>query len=263
MIDSAAASGVLFTEERRRDILSRLQAGGKVSVDELARAYSVSLPTIRTDLAQLEERGFLRRTHGGAIPASPTLFEPPYAQREIMHHAEKRAIAAAAAEMIKDGDTIILDAGTTIYELALAVRDRRGLTVVTNSLANVQALSDSPGVQVVLVGGALQANRRALLGPLAVSFLQAFHVDYSFLAFNGVDPKAGLTVVDFEAAAIKRAMMSRAAESVVLCDSSKLGQTAFAHVAPISAAPTLITDSGIHPQMRSDLAAGGITIRLA
>ncbi len=263
LADSAENGGFLFVEERRRDIVSRLQAAGKVSVDDLAAVYSVSLPTIRTDLARLETLGLLRRTHGGAIPASPTLFEPPYSQREVMRHAEKRAIAIAAAEMVKDGDTIILDAGTTIYELALALRDRRSLTVVTNSIVNAQLLDDSPDNKVVLIGGDLQAHRRATLGPLAVRFLEAFHVDKAFLAFNGVDPEAGFTVVDFTAAEIKRQMMARSAESIVLCDSSKLGVTAFAHVAPISAASILITDSAIAPQMRSDLAACGVTIQVA
>ena len=255
--------GVRFTEERRRDIVAKLTRVGKVSVDELARGYAVSLPTIRADLAQLEDRGLLRRTHGGAIPASPTLFEPPYSQREVMRHAEKRAIAALAAAMVKDGDTIILDAGTTVYELALALRERHNLTVVTNSLVSAQILGDSEGIRVVVIGGDLQARRRAMLGPLAVRFLESFHVDRAFMAFNGVHPDAGYTVVDFGAAEVKRQMMARAAESVVLCDSSKLGQTAFANVAPVNAASTIITDAEISPQMRSDLAGRGVIIRVA
>jgi DeoR/GlpR family transcriptional regulator of sugar metabolism len=263
MIDSATIGGLLFTEERRREILTRVISAGKVSVEELARAYSVSLPTIRADLAHLEERGLLRRTHGGAIPASATLYEPPYAQREVMRHAEKRAIAAAAAAFVKEGDTIILDAGTTVNELAVLLRNRKSLTVVTNSFANVQTLADSPYIKVIVIGGELQMRRRATLGALAVRFLEGFHVDRAFMSFNGVDPESGYTVVDFEAAEMKRQMMSHAAESVVLSDSSKMGQKAFASVGPIDSASTLITDSGIHPQMHSDLAARGIRILMA
>ena len=260
MIDSATIGGLLFTEERRREILTRLNSAGKVSVEELARAYSVSLPTIRADLAHLEERGLLRRTHGGAIPATATLYEPPYAQREVMRHAEKRAIAAAAAELVKEGDTIILDAGTTVNELAVLLRNRTSLTIVTNSFANVQTFADSPDVKLIVIGGELQMRRRATLGALAVRFLEGFHVDRAFLSFNGVHPESGYTVVDFEAAEMKRQMMARAAESIVLCDSGKIGQVAFAQVGPISSASTLITDSALHPQMRSDLAACGIQI---
>jgi DeoR/GlpR family transcriptional regulator of sugar metabolism len=260
---SAPAVGILFAEERHQEILARIRQTGKVTVEELAAMYAVSLPTIRADLARLEEQGLLRRTHGGAIPASATLFEPPYSQREVMHHPEKKAIAAAAAEMVKDGETIILDAGTTVYEFALALRGRKSLTVVTNSLVNAQALSDSAGVEVILIGGTIQPHRRATLGPLAVRFLESFHVDRAFLAFNGVHPEAGFTVVDFHAAEIKRQMMARAVESIVLSDASKLGKTAFARVAAISSASTIITDSSVDPQLRSDLAAQGITIVLA
>ena len=122
---------------------------------------------------------------------------------------------------------------------------------------------DSDGIEVVLIGGTIQPNRRATLGPLAVGFLDSFHVDRAFMAFNGVDAEAGFTVVDFEAAEIKRQMMLRASESIVLCDSSKIGKTAFARVAPICAASTIVTDSGLAPQARSDLAACGLTIHLA
>ena len=122
-------------------------------MDELAAHYSVSLPTIRTDLSRLEEQGMLRRTHGGAISLSPTLFEPPYAQREVMHQAEKRAIAREAVALVNDGETILLDAGTTVYEFALLLKAKRNITVLTNSLANVLALMDSAEIAVILVGG--------------------------------------------------------------------------------------------------------------
>src|SRR5437868_15429980 len=104
-----------------------------------------------------------------------------------MHQAEKRAIAREAAALINDGETILLDAGTTVYELALLLKAKRNITVVTNSLANCLTLMDSPDTEVILVGGPIQPRRRATLGPLAVRFLEDFHVDKAFLAFNGVD----------------------------------------------------------------------------
>jgi DeoR family fructose operon transcriptional repressor len=256
-MSNTLANANLFAEERRRDILALLRAAGKVTVDDLASYYAVSLPTIRTDLSRLEEQGMLRRTHGGAIPLSPTLFEPPYAQREVMHQAEKQAIAREGAALVNDGETILLDAGTSVYELALSLKSKRNITVVTNSLANVLALMDSPEIEVILVGGSVQPRRRAALGPLAVRFLDDFHVDKAFLAFNGVDVDAGFTVVDFEAAEIKRKMMSRAAETVVLSDSSKIGQRAFAAVSPLRAANVLITDSQISETNISRIAERG------
>ena len=240
--NGSRGSETLFAEERRQMILERLRLEGKVTVEGLAAEFGVSLPTARTDLARLEARGLLRRTHGGAIPASATLFEPPYGERRVMHHAEKRAIARRAADYVKDGDTVFLDAGTTLYELALALRGHRRLTVVTNSLASALALMENPATDVILVGGLVQPRRRAVLGPLAERFLEAFHVDRAFVSFNGVHPDAGFTVVDFDAAELKARMMAHAEEVVVLADWTKMGKIAFAAAAPIQAAHILVTD---------------------
>lgn len=260
---NGSESGAMFVEERQRAIHDMLARQGKVTVEELAVAFRVSAPTIRNDLARLEEQGLLQRTHGGAIPASPTLFEPAYAQRQVIRQLEKRAIAGAAADLVANGETVLLDAGTTTYELALLLRDRQRLTVVTNSLANAQALSDSPGLEVILVGGLLQPRRKALLGPLAARFLDSFHVDRAFLAFNGVHPAAGFTVTDFDAAELKRRMMASATESIALADSGKIGQVAFAKVGPLSAAARLITDSGASPDILARLSETGLDVTVA
>jgi DeoR family transcriptional regulator, fructose operon transcriptional repressor len=256
-------NGIRFAEERQHAILDVLREMGKVTVEELAGVFKVSAPTVRSDLARLEEQGLLRRTHGGAIPASPTLFEPPYAQREVMRHEEKKAIARSAAELVKEGETLILDAGTTTYEIALLLRERRRLTVVTNSIANAHVLMDNPALEVVVVGGSLQAHRRAILGPLSVRFLEAFRVDRAFLAFNGVHAKSGFTVVDFDAAEVKRQMIRCAAEKVVVADSNKIGQIAFAAVGPVTDADLLITDSAIAEEDKTRLIEAGLPVHVA
>lgn len=256
-------NSALFVEERQQSIQELLFRQGKVTVDELANAFRVSTPTIRNDLARLEEQGLLRRTHGGAISTSPTLFEPPYDRRQIIRHAEKLAIARQAAALVQEGETLLLDAGTTVYELALLLKERRNLTVVTNSLANAQALMENRDIEVIMVGGSLQPNRRAALGPLAARFLEAFHVDRAFMAFNGIHLDVGFTVIDFDAAEIKRRMMVCATETIVLSDSGKIGQKAFARVAPITAAHRLITDSGIDPDAVARLSEQGLLIQAA
>ena len=256
-------AAAMFAEERQTAILEELRRSGKVTVEELTAGFRVSAPTIRADLSRLEARGLLRRTHGGAIRASATLFEPPYAERQVMRHAEKRAIARAAAALVKDGETVLLDAGTTTYEVALRLKARASLTVVTNSLANALELMDSAGIELILVGGSLQPRRRATLGPLAAAFLDDFHVDHAFLAFNGVHPQSGFTVVDFDAAETKRRMMACAAETIVVADSSKIGQIAFAGVAPLSAADLLITDAGATAEDRAALEEAGLRLLIA
>lgn len=253
----------LFAEERRVAIYDRLQGEGKVAVDDLVAAFGVSAATVRHDLARLEEQGLVRRTHGGAILRSATLFEPTYAARQVMRLEEKRAIAVAAAAEVREGDTLLLDAGTTAHELALVLRRMAALTVVTNSLANALVLMENPNIEVLLLGGAVHAGRRATLGPLALQCLETVSVDRAFLAFNGVHAAEGFTVVDFEAAAVKRQMLARAREAVVVCDSSKIGRVAFAFAAPLTAARLLVTDHGITHAARRELEERGLPVRVA
>ncbi len=259
--DSRQAS--LFAEERQQAILEGLRHQGKVTVEELRRQFKVSPPTIRTDLTRLEEQGLLRRTHGGAIAIGNTLYEPPFAERAVLHLDEKRAIALAAISFVHEDETILLDAGTTCHEIALLLREFNRLTVITNSLAIAQTLTENDGIEVVLIGGTLQPRRRATLGPLAAHFLDPIHCDRAFIGMSGVHPTAGFSVIDFDAADIKGKMITKSRQSIAVADSSKIGQIAFACVAPLDAVSLLITDSGILTEDRLALEETGLRLHLA
>ena len=256
---------MLYAEERQREILERVRQDGKVSVEELTEALGVSAPTIRADLGHLENRRLLRRTHGGAILPETTLYEPPYAERERAYQAEKALIGAAAAVRVRDHETIILDAGTTTFEIAVRLKERIGLTVVTNSLEAAWELMDAPPghVEIIVVGGTVHASRRATLGPLASEFLSRLHVDRVFIGVNGVDLDAGYTVVDFDAAQVKRSMIACAREVVVVADSGKMGVTAFASICALSAAHVLITDTKTEGPLAEALGAAGVEVIVA
>lgn len=253
----------MFAEERRQQILQLLRHAGKVTVDELSARFGVSAPTIRTDLSLLEKQGFLRRTHGGALPVESTLYEPPYAVRELKNLPEKRAIARVAATLVQDEETVLLDAGTTTFEIALQLKQRRGLKVVTNSLAIALELMERKDMEVVLLGGSVHPDRRATLGELVLHALDVLYVDYAFLSFNGVDVQAGYTSVDFEAAVVKRTMMQHARHVVVVADHAKIGQVAFAQVAPVQAAHLLIIDEGASPDALRAFEEAGVRVLLA
>jgi DeoR/GlpR family transcriptional regulator of sugar metabolism len=250
----------MFVEERQQRILARLKERGKVTVEELAAEFGVSAPTVRSDLAALEGRRLLRRAHGGALPATTSVHEPPYAERAGEWSDEKRRIGRAAAALVRPGETVLLDAGTTAHEvgLALAARGVTGITVVTNNLPTVLALMDAPGIEVVVIGGQLQPRRRACLGPLAAAFVDPFHCDRLFLGVSGVDPDAGLTAADFGASEMKQAMLRRASSVVVVADSSKVGQVAFARVAPLAAVSLLVTDDNLPEDERNRLRDAGV-----
>ena len=272
----------MFVEERQEQILALLQREGKVMVDQLVERFSVSAPTVRADLTALEQRHLLRRTHGGAIPVIPPGrnggASAQYAPGQSNGHSveadgsdaadpqqkerleEKRRIALAAAERVKDGETILLDAGTTVLEMARGLSGRKNLTVVTNSLPAANALAES-GHSVVVLGGEYNPERRATLGPLTAEFLRDMHVDRAFIGVNGVSEEAGWTVVDFDAVQVKRVMMSKAREVVVLVDHSKLGSVAFASIGPLNAAQVLITDVPVEQEsLQAALEAAGVMV---
>jgi DeoR family fructose operon transcriptional repressor len=248
----------MFVEERQQAILEVLRRYGKVSVDDLCERFSVSAPTIRADLGALEQQRLLRRTHGGAIAAETTLYEPPFSEREYAQQDEKRYIARLAASRVRNYETVLLDAGTTIHEVARLLKDVRGLTVVTNSLPTALDLTEGGTVNVVLIGGTVHSERQATLGPLATDFLRDMHVDRAFIGVNGVSEDAGWTVIDFDAVQVKRTMMARAREVVVVADHSKIGEATFASLGPLSSANVLVTDVPIdhEPLVRALIKAG-------
>lgn len=251
----------MFVEERQARIIERLRERGKVTVEELTETFGVSAPTVRADLAVLETRRLLRRTHGGALPLETSLYEPPFAEREAAHSGEKRRIGRAAAAHIRPGETVILDAGTTTHEIARALADAGTprVTVVTNNLPSAVLLMDSaPHVTVIVIGGQTQPRRRATLGALAVRFLEPLQADRVFLGVSGVDAGAGLTAVDFDAVQVKQAMIAHAGEIIVVADSGKIGVAAFAQIAPLAACHRLITDAGLSDEDAATLGDAGV-----
>jgi DeoR/GlpR family transcriptional regulator of sugar metabolism len=251
----------VFVEERQQLILDLLRESGKVSVEALTEEFSVSAPTIRADLAVLEQRGQLRRTHGGAIIRDAPPVETALGPKEQARRDEKRRIARLAASRVRDHETILLDAGTTVHQIARVLRERTALTIVTNSLPSAFEFAECPGITVLLIGGTLHTERQATLGPLATEFLKDIHVDRAFIGVNGVSEDAGWTVVDFETVQLKRAMMSRAKEVIVVADHSKLGEATLASIGPLTSAQALVTDIPIvRPQLRSALEAAGVEI---
>lgn len=253
----------MFAEERRQLILQHLRRSGKVTVEELSLRFGVSAPTVRADLSLLEKQGLLRRTHGGALPVESTLYEPPYTVREMKNLPQKRAIARVAAALVQDEETVLLDAGTTTFEVALQLKQKRGLKVVTNSLVIALELMERKEMEVVLLGGSVHPARRAMLGELVLHALDVIYVDHAFVSFNGVDVRAGYTSVDFEAAGVKRKMMEHARQVVVVSDHSKLRQVAFAQVAPIHAAHVLIVDDGAPPDLLQAFEEQGVRVLVA
>ena len=242
----------MLGSQRRARILEVVQEQGAARVSELVELLGVSDMTVRRDIERLDGEGLLERVHGGAVAATQRAAdEPGFTAKSTLMTAEKRAIAQEAARTVQPGATIGLSAGTTTYELALALRDVPRLTVVTNSVPVAQLLHDSPdaGHVVVLTGG-VRTPSDALVGPVAVNALQGLHVDRLFLGAHGIDERAGLTTPNLVEAETNRALVRSSRTVCVLADHTKIGIVGLSTFLDLSDVDTLITDSGIGERAR-------------
>lgn len=243
----------MLATERRNRILELIDEEGSVAVDELAHRFDVSEMTIRRDLRLLQKSGFLRRVHGGATSNRGRSYEPPYLLRATEHNQAKSHIGRRAAALVQDGDSIALDVGTTTLELARHLADRQNLTVITPSLHIATLLANHPGLRLILPGGIVRPGELSMIGSLTESALEGFYVDKLFLGIGGIDVEEGLTEFNVDDSHVKQALIRRAKECIVLTDSSKFGNIAFAAVAPLSAVHTIITDDQLDPEICATL----------
>jgi DeoR family transcriptional regulator, fructose operon transcriptional repressor len=240
-----SAEGALFVEERKIKILEFIEEHRKATVVELCAQFKVSSATIRNDLRDLETAGLLIRTHGGAMVKTKTGLEPDMSLRRVQNLEEKRRIAEAALHLVEDGDTIILDTGTTTYELARLLGQKRDLTVVTNDLPIAMLLEDFDAVRVVLIGGMIRRKFHCTVAShfSGMNALSDLTVDKAFMAANGFSLEKGASTPDMAHSETKRLMISIAARVVLLFDSSKMGHNSFAIFAPLDKIDAIVTDS--------------------
>ncbi len=237
----------LFTEERRDEIVRIIQNKKSISVQELAELFQVSGTTIRLDLSVLENQGLLHRTHGGAVLPNDMrqyIREPQISERT--HQKEKMRIAEAALRFVKDGETILIDNGTTMAAFAevLSHAPVSGLTICSNDLSGMQILETKENCELRLLGGTVRSGFHYTYGPQVLGELQHYHFRKLFLATSAINAD-GLSTANSDLAAVKRAMIESSEEVILLADSSKFGKIDFQRFAPVNAVSTVITDSRI------------------
>jgi DeoR family transcriptional regulator of aga operon len=253
----------MFPEERRREILAILHHDGRCLVGDLARVLAVSEVTIRQDLDALEQEGLLRRTHGGAILSEKLGLERPFQVEESARRDEKQRIARAAIDLVSDGDTLILDVGTTVTEAArLLAAEKTRPIVFTNGLNIAAILEANPDVTTVVTGGTLRAKQHSLVNPFGQLILDRIHADLAFIGANGIESEHGVTNVNSAEAEIKALFIKAARRRVVLADSTKVGKVALAKVADVKDIDTLITDHEADPRELDLLREHGLEVVL-
>ncbi len=252
----------MFAEERQEQILAMLRQNKRVSNTELIKKFGVSGTTIRIDLTELEQKGLLTRTHGGAIlKEDPVFGEDSISSRREKHKKEKELIAGKARKEIKDGDTILLDSGTTALELAQLLSDVRELTVITNDLQIALKLQKFQEIHLILLGGRVRTSFECTVGGMGIRSLQELSVDKVFMTTNALSIQKGATTPNLDNAEIKREMMKIGNRRYLLCDSSKVGTKTVCSFAEISEFDFIITDDGIEKEAKEAILQQGVIVR--
>lgn len=255
------ANGML-NEERRRSIVEMLHREGRVLVASLARHFRTSQITIRKDLEVLDNQGLIQRTHGGALPLqSGALLDPTLREKEKQHQEEKIRIAMAAAKMVEEGQSVLLDSGTTTTAIARALKDIKKLVVITNAI-NIAAEVAGTNIEVILTGGMLRKNSFSLVGPVAEQGLRQLSADILFLGVDGFDTQLGLFTPNLFEAQVNRVMVEISRKTVAVCDSSKFGRRSLCNIMPATAVHHVITDKNIAKQELQALRDAGIKTTL-
>ncbi|MEO5998393.1 MAG: transcriptional repressor AgaR [Chitinophagaceae bacterium] len=252
--------GKRSTVKRRVLILQKLGLEGQVDVNALSKELDVSEVTIRNDLTKLEEKKMLIRARGGAIKLDGVGKDFHLADKNKQHYEEKKRIGEAAAALIEDNDTIILDSGTTTIEIAKHLSKVKHLTIITNALNVANEVAEFENTNVIIPGGFLRKNSLSLIGAAASENFKNYFCDKLFLAVDGFSTIHGLSTPNVDEAHLNRIMIEIAKKVIVVADSSKFLRRSLAYIAPVSKVDTVVTDSGILPEDQKKLENAGIEV---
>ncbi len=253
------------TVSRRAKILEELELNGQVSVSELSKKFKISEVTIRNDLTHLEKQNMLIRARGGALKIKfyRMGIDPSFSEKEKEFLKEKQAIAKAAVKLINEGDTIVLDSGTTTTEVAKNLDQFQNLTIITNALNIASILAEYEGFNIFMPGGSLRKKSLSLVGVLADESFEKFYCDKLFLGADGFDTTHGLSTPNSEEAHLNQIMIKIARKVIVVADSRKFERRRFAFIGPISDVNVVVSDSGIKEEDKNRLEKSGVQVIIA
>lgn len=253
---------------RRGRMLNLVREREFMRVGDLSKFFGISEVTVRADLAQLAEQGLLQRVHGGAIVRGPEpRLERTFEEALDEHSAEKAGIGRHAADLVRSGETVILDVGTSTAALARALvarQDLKDVTVITGGLSIALDLEPAiPRINVVVTGGTLRPKQHSLVNPMAGLILENINASTAFVGCNGVHPEAGITNVNIPEAELKRTIVAAAQRTVVVADGAKLGNISVAKVADLSDIDLVITSPSAPPEVVDDLIGRNVAVEIA
>lgn len=258
----------VFREERLQLILEKLIHEKKVVVSELVKYFNVSPSLIRMDLAELEKRDLILRTHGGAIlpenPSEDLIVEKKFLELREETNAEAKAkIGLATINLINDGDAVIIDGGSTAYAVAKNLKSKRGLTIITTSIHLLPILLDIPDAKIYLTGGLIHREMEDLIGDISFDSIGRFAPDIAIMGIDGVSISKGFTTTEPTIAPLKRKMIAVSKKSVIVSDSTKFGKVCLLHIADINEVDAIVTDKNCSNEFVNEIEKSGTTVILA
>ncbi|HEY44683.1 MAG TPA: DeoR/GlpR transcriptional regulator [Anaerolineae bacterium] len=265
MINNQSESGrnaTLLKVERQMRIRKLVEEKGRATVPELSKMFIVSEATIRRDLEELDGRGWIRRTHGGAIRLERAAKEPPMIHRISEEQDAKARIGHEAAKMIQDSETIFLGSGTTVLEVVRYLPEDIQLTVITNSLPIINELADRDKVELIVIGGMLRQSELSMVGHIAEQAVREFRADRVFMGMRAIDASHGFTNDFLPETMTDRAILNIAPQIIIVADHTKFGRLSSVLVAPVTAAHVIITDKETPQEIASELEELGLEIRV-
>lgn len=254
----------MLAKDRQNQILSIIQSQNSIKIADIIRDFHVSHETARRDLDILQDQNLIKRVHGGAVLADDAQNLQPELQQATppSSMAERIAIGKAAAGMIKDGDTVFLSVGLTIHQVAKAIKKRKNITVLTNSVLVLNELLNSD-IQLYILGGSVNNSESNIEGDLAIQTLSNFYVDIAFISAGGVSDQNGISDYSLEVAKLNRCIIERAKKSVLAVHAKKFDKTCLSITCPLDAIDTVITDSGVSDKYKEILNENEIEVVLA
>lgn len=252
----------MHATHREMEILEALRRSGSCRIQELARRLDVSEETIRRNVRKLADNGLVRKVHGG-VYLPDTVQELTFHQRMDLNPDAKRRVASAVAGIVRDGDSLFLDIGSTTAYVAQALRNHRDLFVVTNSVAVAHTLATRNGNRVFLAGGELRSHDAGAFGREALAFVRQFSVQYAVLSAAAIDAETGFMLFDLQEAEFSREIMARATQTVIAADATKFGRRAPIRVASADEIDLLVTDAAPPAEIAESLAAASVRVVVA
>ncbi|MBF9014456.1 MULTISPECIES: DeoR/GlpR family DNA-binding transcription regulator [unclassified Oceanispirochaeta] len=246
-----------FLSDRENKILNMLIEDYNLSVTKISEMLGVSAVTIRSDLSSMEEKGFILRTRGGALP----VFHPDIIQSQRQKQEEKNRIAKAAADMVEEGDAIMIDDGTTTSLVLKYLMGKRNIHVVTNSTLALTYARVNPTLHLTVVGGEFKPGSESLVGPVSLSHLERYHVKYAFVGTGGFSAETGMTTHIEESAEIIKYMARQSDNTILLADSGKYGKSGFVKILPLDSVDMIITDTDMNKEQVDEILEKGIKVK--